>query len=276
MLALRGTVYHFRKRVPERLKPVVGRSEIWFSLQTSSKREAYKRGCLLYGLTQGLFARAKDMTQDEVKQELDEYALLVASNAREVAAIERLKAEIADMQSRTSELTFLTDTLNHELWVEEKLKGLTARLESVEHKSNSVGGRLRESRATNAALIGAFANGGGVAAPQPPKESPLFLEHVKAYIADKQREVDGVRPWTNQTAKQALATFRLWIEIIGPKPVREYTKADAGHFREMVLKLPSSHGKDRGGVHALEAIKRNESPSAKFPMISCTLRFFAA
>lgn len=106
MLALRGTVYHFRKRVPERLKPVVGRSELWLSLQTSSKREAYKRGCLLYGLTQGLFARAKDMSQDEIEQELDEYARLVVSVAREEAAFEKsLKSVFARFKDMRNEIT---------------------------------------------------------------------------------------------------------------------------------------------------------------------------
>lgn len=276
MLALRGTVYHFRKRVPERLKPAVGRSELWLSLQTSSKREAYKRGCLLYGLTQGLFGRAKDMSQDEIEQELDEYARLVVACAREEAEIERLKVAIAERRSKTDELQFLTETLNHELAVEQRLKSLTARLESVEQKSNSVGGRLKESRATTAALIGALAGGGAAAMPLPPKESPPFLENVKAFIAEKQRKADGIDPWTNQTANQAAVTFRLWVEIVGLKPVREYTKADAGHFREMLLKLPSSHGKARNGMHALEAIKLNEGLGKPTVAMKTVKRHFSA
>lgn len=48
MLALQGTVYRFRRRVPERLKSALGLSKIWISFNTPVKQAARARACLLY------------------------------------------------------------------------------------------------------------------------------------------------------------------------------------------------------------------------------------
>ena len=69
---------------------------------------------------------------------------------------------------------------------------------------------------------------------------------------------------------QTRATFRLWVELIGDRPVSDYSGTDAGNFRDLVLRLPASHGKGRR-LHALEAVRaadRTEALGEAVPRLS--------
>jgi hypothetical protein len=44
------------------------------------------------------------------------------------------------------------------------------------------------------------------------------------------------------------------MELIGDRPVSDYTGKEAGQFRDLLLKMPASHGKG-GRIHASEAIR---------------------
>ena len=62
MLARQGTVFHFRRAVPARLREVIGKREIWVSLRTSSATVARVRAGLVYAVTQEAFEMA-DVTR---------------------------------------------------------------------------------------------------------------------------------------------------------------------------------------------------------------------
>ena len=49
--------------------------------------------------------------------------------------------------------------------------------------------------------------------------------------------------WDKQTAHQAGATFRLFIEICGDHALGAYTRKDAGRFEEAIERLPADYGK---------------------------------
>lgn len=87
--------------------------------------------------------------------------------------------------------------------------------------------------------------------PRGRSKSPRFSEVAAPFLADKKRGSEG---YTGQTAKQVEATFRLWLDLVGDRPVREYTGSEAGNFRDLVLRLPASHGKG-GRMHATEEIR---------------------
>ncbi len=65
MFVLRGTVYHFRRRVPVFLRGALGKSEIWLSLRTSSWRLAKARASALYVLTEKIFRGAEAMITED-------------------------------------------------------------------------------------------------------------------------------------------------------------------------------------------------------------------
>lgn len=75
-------------------------------------------------------------------------------------------------------------------------------------------------------------------APASAPEVP-FEDRGKAF---RDQQVQTKR-WDNQTAAQAGATYRLFADACGDKPLRAYTRKDAGRFRERVERLPSDYGK---------------------------------
>lgn len=66
-----------------------------------------------------------------------------------------------------------------------------------------------------------------------------FEDRGKAF---RDQQVQTKR-WDNQTAAQAGATYRLFVDVCGDKPLGAYTRKDAGRFRERVERLPSDYGK---------------------------------
>jgi integrase len=83
------------------------------------------------------------------------------------------------------------------------------------------------------------------------KGTPKFSEIQGPFLTDKTRGDEG---YSGQTAAQVKSTFRLFMELVGDRPVSDYTGKDAGQFRDLLLRMPASHGKG-GRIHALEAIR---------------------
>jgi integrase len=76
------------------------------------------------------------------------------------------------------------------------------------------------------------------AKPRPPT-APLLSTVTEPFITDQ--VTSGA--WERQTAAQARATFRLLIDVCGDLPLRDYTRQDAGRFKEQLQRLPSAYGK---------------------------------
>lgn len=57
----------------------------------------------------------------------------------------------------------------------------------------------------------------------------------------EQQTVSGA--WEGQTASQARATFRLFIDVCGDKATAAYTRTDASRFRQQVERLPALYSK---------------------------------
>lgn len=75
------------------------------------------------------------------------------------------------------------------------------------------------------------------------KPSPRFSEHIEAFFAEKCRNTEDRKGYTAQTEKQNRATLHLWRHTFEERPVRSYTKEEAGEFRDLLLRLPKEHGK---------------------------------
>ena len=65
-IRIRGTVYHYRRRVPPKLVPILGQTEIIRSLETSSAREARRRASAMNVETDRAF---KQMSQVSLAEE---------------------------------------------------------------------------------------------------------------------------------------------------------------------------------------------------------------
>ena len=116
-----------------------------------------------------------------------------------------------------------------------------------------VAARLHKLSATAGAMPSPAAEDAAPCPVPPPavrKKAPKFGTFENAFIEDKSRGPDG---YSGQTIAQTRATFRLWVELIGDRSVSDYIGEDAGRFRDLLLRLPASHGKG-GRLHAATAI----------------------
>ncbi len=77
-----------------------------------------------------------------------------------------------------------------------------------------------------------------------------IAEFYPRFIASKQEVVEDQEGYTEHTVTQSEATFQLWLDIHGDTPIAEIDGEMAGSFRDILLKLPSSHGKSgtKGGT----------------------------
>ncbi|TGQ43766.1 site-specific integrase [Mesorhizobium sp. M4B.F.Ca.ET.214.01.1.1] len=75
--------------------------------------------------------------------------------------------------------------------------------------------------------------------PPPPSGGPNFSEIAEAFRSDQV----VTKIWDQQTAGQARATYRLFVEICGDRPLNAFTRADADEFRKKVQRLPWDYSK---------------------------------
>ena len=75
--------------------------------------------------------------------------------------------------------------------------------------------------------------------PEPTPSSPL-MSASGAVFREAQVATSG---WDKQTAHQAGATFRLFVDICGDRTLGAYTRRDAGRFKETAERLPADYGK---------------------------------
>ncbi|RUX23414.1 site-specific integrase [Mesorhizobium sp. M2A.F.Ca.ET.037.01.1.1] len=80
-----------------------------------------------------------------------------------------------------------------------------------------------------------------LAVPSPPVASggPNFSEIAEAFRCDQ----IAVKIWDQQTAGQAKASYRLFAEICGDKPLAQYARGDADEFRKKIQRLPWDYSK---------------------------------
>ena len=84
-----------------------------------------------------------------------------------------------------------------------------------------------------------------VRVPVPLPPSPSFPELIEAFVEEKGRVVDGSRPYDEHTVSQSRATFQLFIEIIGERPVREYairSPTISASYRRRIFGLSREQG----------------------------------
>lgn len=69
MLKQVGSRFHFRRVVPEALRPILGKSELWISLGTAGKVEARRRAAELHAQTSDLFRGLRSVSRSKPPSE---------------------------------------------------------------------------------------------------------------------------------------------------------------------------------------------------------------
>ena len=66
------------------------------------------------------------------------------------------------------------------------------------------------------------------------------------YLAERSRKTRDSAALTGNALYQLRLTYRLWTEAMGDIPMAAVSGREAGRFRDLLLRLPASHGKARG------------------------------
>jgi integrase len=240
----RHGAYHFRVRVPERLRQHFNnKREIKRALKTDSRREAVR------------LARAHRVELDRVIEELSEEQL------REERAKLRDLSGFAHSRIIEAERAVTHDDDTAEIVsakiVREGMKpGEDAgqlHKEIVEQTRAEAAFKLaqkREAELHRAKMSNAASVQPGPAetppAPQrqpspPTPASPLLSEVIDRYI----REKIGFGHWKERSAEQVQATLRDFLEIVGDIPLAEVTRQTITEFAAVFGKLPKNRNKMR-------------------------------
>ena len=102
------------------------------------------------------------------------------------------------------------------------------------------------------------------------KGKPRWSSLEAGFIRERTRTAVGHKGYGAKTVRQTEKTMSLWRELIGDRTIdRLHDGTDAGEFRDLMLRMPASHGKE--GTRAeipkvippMEAIRRADQKQKK-------------
>ncbi|WP_348626214.1 site-specific integrase [Mesorhizobium sp. L2C067A000] len=277
----RGGVFHFRRVVPPMLRLRIGRSELVRSLSTNTIASARMRADLLYRHSEGIFAAATMLSSEEIAGLVKEFYQLTLtiddhrrlfpeqpwSEEKHRARSEYLDQSLAEQREALRKDDF--EKANPAAQVVMARRHLSeANLgpgeynqirQAILRASIDIIGELRARQdgdfnqdPRDKLLIDALSGAPLTQPPscqsdalpaQPPRPlangGPNFSEIAEAFRSDQV----ATKIWDQQTAGQARATYRLFAEVCGDKPLQNYTRGDADEFRKKIQRLPWDYSK---------------------------------
>lgn len=254
MLVRQGSVYHYRRAVPARLRPIVGKSELWCSLGTASATAARAKAGMLYAAVERYFTVAKKLAdlqqapEDEeraVLQGIADEALRIAELTEAKAAAERHAAELRAVMAEARHAEELSAVVRRVT-----TQGLQAAREAAEAAKAQLRGReLAEATAAEARRSGEQAQtiAAHLAAAAAVVQAQVRLPGALAstLVEDHMRhrlEVDRI---THQVANQERGTLARFFEVVGDRPIDSYGRADVSKFIAKLRKMPAVYGRSR-------------------------------
>lgn len=84
-----------------------------------------------------------------------------------------------------------------------------------------------------------------------PKKGERLSDYLDAYLREQKGHVKV------NARKDATATVRQFVEAVGEKPVRAYTRDDMAQFKRLLVQAPKNTTKLYPGVNFPEAVRRN-------------------
>jgi integrase len=203
-----GTLY-LRLTVPVELRPMLGRAEIYRSLETNSVKQASIGAQTLRISLLRIFKVLTDMGDGQIDEERQRRLIAIISQRRLDSAAADFGAEL-----------------------EEKLSSLAA----VHRRELEV---LHE-RAKNAALTAhgqGFQKGlAAVTIAPPPNPGPLLSEALEAYV----RAQTAKAVWNEKTEATNRAAIALLIEHVGDRPIEQVDSEMIIDFHALLRRLPSN------------------------------------
>lgn len=285
-------VYYYRRRLPGRLA-----GEVTLSLRTKLYREAEHRA---ERVDRVFVKAASDMASlQEIQQIVQSYIqellatdLVYYHNRPGSEPIYNIEPKLQPTTAAKADELFLSDLL-----AEAKLnlveRKLEAEAEDTQRLMNENGlveadrGALAHSLLrARVEVLEAFLKrvtgnfeplAQAVAQPVPTKPKPvgpLFSEALPAFI----ELMVSSKEWRGQTLAQNEATYRMFTEVCGDRPVESYSRSDMSDFFETLRKLPALYSKDKRWreLSLREAVAKSSAEAVERLSMRTIQRHFSA
>lgn len=273
----RGGIFYFRRAVPVDLRRRLCKCELTRSLATADHKLAKLRSRKLYIISERVFdvVRAEPMLEDAQLAEIvkDFYETVISeenkfrlkggaiSEEQRQGRIEYHGTVIDEFQgalarNEFNSIRFTTDLLLSKQKLFGKLEEaelrqvrqamLRAGIDIAKHLKARYEGDFNYLpsdqllKAGLAKLTPEIPIANNPEPPSPPKKKQPKLTALSKKFMEAQVLTHA---WRKQTANQAKKTYILFVEIIGDRPLAEYTREHSGKFRELIQQLPANYGK---------------------------------
>ncbi len=295
MLRLIGSRYHFRRAVPKDIQPLLRRSEISLSLDTSAKLEARRRAAQLYDRTGQFFDKVRAMSDSKARPPTpDEIITFYESFVRDTESAHAIEMRLLELKHEREMTEVQVRFLEFNNLVTRFLSIIGPYLakdtERLETMRKIVKKDLPEARAEAANLaaqvnllksivvdIGTATKSEPIApvpltaepdprGPTIPKKK-LASSNCRAKLLTVSMAAQRfIYPDTNRsedTKRGTRKALNLFIDAFGDMEVERITGETAGEFRDLLFRLPSTHGKERNGRSIRDEVARAEMVSRK-------------
>lgn len=224
-LTKRGATYYFRRPVPEDLRPIIGKTELTFSLRTKDRAEAGKRCRIEAVESDKIFAAARakiasgaavpDKADDAEPVDVQVYA------SRALAALRKKR----DRYAAENRLEDFAIELGEELEVQQAI--LDGRFGPVGSLAKAEGMRnaLRAIQSGEGAM--ALPSVGVAPTVAAAAKTPMLPELIDKWAAEKQPKARSVDMWRR--------TCAMFYAVNGEKPVGAIAKADVLAFKTYLI-----------------------------------------
>jgi integrase len=258
--------YFFRRRVPASLQALLGQTEIYRSLKTTVRRTARARAAHLFIATEELFKVLRDkqiLTDDDIRAAVrhwldrDDWQRLLRKyiDQNTPANLRKYHEEIPDV------LLNIVGDEERPAWENLAMEALAAleyagyngyraSVDELDRTEEALKRQLREhvDRRMHA-LFAETAPAAHTRHADTPSEPPANMSKLSTFIEAWQKDIvagyNHNKPLKD--ADQYLKTVEMFIGLMGDLPVGRITFETAAEFRELVLQMPSTHGKGATG-----------------------------
>ncbi len=268
----RGAVYYYRARVPNDIAATYGKTEVKFSLKTKDHKEAIKRVRKEAAKVEEQFEQHRQELKRSSSPPLEDLSSEQLQHIHDVYYHYRLEEDeetrlegfysgnqledpaptFLEHKENTEALTSITKSeyaqgVTEGFFNDEALEVISWSNICLNIKKNSLAHKkvsrtLQEATIRAQKAIGERNEGSIVETPEapktPPRENstiPFLSEVMEEWIKDKSRAA-----WRPKTAKEHRVWVTYFINLVGDKPISEYTKSDARAYKNTLSTLPPS------------------------------------
>ncbi len=263
----RGDVYWFRRAIPLDFRARVGSNDAAVSLRTGDRRQARKRAMRLAVVMDEWSEAVRKAQEDDPEQPDRALLLRMLDEAMALAANERKAGELG---RQADAMWTAINEYKAQSELRKRLPGINVRLREIKDRVDALKTAGKAPASAIADLRADLMN--EIAKVRDDVQNvhknqwsaDLLSTKVDDYVAAKAKELGN----NSKHASTLRPRIKNFIETIGDKPLRDYTRQDFARYRDILDRTPL-RAFDKFKTHDLaEAADKNEKRRQPFPVLN--------